>query len=311
MNAPHLHLILNHVPTVGTAIALGLLVLSLLRRNQELTRVSLEVFCVITLVTLPAYLSGVATQLAIENLPDVSKAAITRHHDGALLAYVFLLATGASAWLGLWHFRRVSRPSGANVAIVLLLSVVTLTLMAGAATMGGEVRHPEILAQGVAPSVDTPAWITAASVAALVTDHTWLWPAAEVLHFVGLWLLFGVVLLVNLRMLGMMKAAPFSALHRLLPWAVLGLGINLVTGMLWVIGTPEMYMMNVSFFWKMGFLMLAGANLIYVTTFDEPWSVGAGDDAPLTSKAMAASAIVLWVCVMYFGRMLPFLGNSF
>ena len=124
--------------------------------------------------------------------------------------------------------------------------------------MGGEVRHPEILAQDVAPSVDTPAWITAASVAALVTDHTWLWPAAEVLHFVGLWLLFGVVLLVNLRMLGMMKAAPFSALHRLLPWAVLGLGINLVTGMLWVIGTPEMYMMNVSFFWKMGFLMLAG-----------------------------------------------------
>ena len=91
-------------------------------------------------------------------------------------------------------------------------------------------------------------------------------------------------------MLGMMKAAPFSALHRLLPWAVLGLGINLVTGMLWVIGTPEMYMMNVSFFWKMGFLMLAGANLIYVTTFDEPWSVGAGENAPLTSKAIAASS---------------------
>ncbi|HLG59308.1 MAG TPA: hypothetical protein VI485_28475 [Vicinamibacterales bacterium] len=311
MNAPHLHLILNHVPTIGTAIALGLLLLSLIRKNEELTRVSLELFCVITLVTLPAYLSGVATMLAIENLPDVSKAVMSRHHDGALLAYAFLLLTGGSSWFGLWQFRRVSHPSRMNVMIVVLLAIASLTLMAATATMGGEVRHPEMMVEGTPSSVDSPAWITAASVAALVTDHTWVWPAAEALHFIGLWLLFGIVLLVNLRMLGMMKAAPFSALHRLLPWAVLGLGINLVTGMMWVIATPEMYSTNVSFFWKMGFLMLAGANLIYVTTFDEPWSVGAGEDAPFMSKAMAASAIALWVGVMYFGRMLPFLGNSF
>jgi uncharacterized membrane protein len=311
MNAPHLHLILNHVPTIGTAIALALLLLSLLRKNEELTRVSLELFCVVTLLTLPAYLSGVATMLAIENLPEVSKAVMSRHHDGALLAYAFLLLTGASSWFGLWQFRRVSQPSRMNVMFVVLLAIVSLTLMAATATMGGEVRHPEMMVEGTPSSVDSPAWITAASVAALVTDHTWIWPAAEALHFIGLWLLFGIVLLVNLRMLGMMKAAPFSALHRLLPWAMLGLGVNLVTGMMWVIAAPEMYSTNVSFFWKMGFLMLAGGNLIYVTTFDEPWSVGAGEDAPFMSKAMAASAIVLWVGVMYFGRMLPFLGNSF
>ena len=46
MNAPHLHLILNHVPTIGSAIALGLLLLGLLRRQEALTRVSLEVFFV-------------------------------------------------------------------------------------------------------------------------------------------------------------------------------------------------------------------------------------------------------------------------
>ena len=63
MNAPHLHLILNHVPTIGTAIALGLLLLSLLRRQEPLRRVSLEVFYVLALLTLPAYLSGVATGL--------------------------------------------------------------------------------------------------------------------------------------------------------------------------------------------------------------------------------------------------------
>jgi hypothetical protein len=300
MNAPHLHLILNHVPTIGSAIAIGLLLLGLLRRQEALTRVSLEVFFVIALVTLPAYLSGVATGMELEKMPDVSVEAIQKHHDGALVAFVLMLLTGLASWLGLWQWRRVGRPSGINTGLVLVLSLLTLTTMAGTATMGGEIRHPEMMP-----------WIHAASVQSLVTDNTWIWPSLEALHFIGLWLLFGVVLLVNLRMLGMMKAVPFSALHRLLPWAVLGLGINVLTGMMWIIATPEQYMTNVSFFWKIGFLLLAGLNLLYVTAFDEPWQVGANEDASLGNKAIAFSAIASWVCVMYFGRMLPFLGNAF
>jgi hypothetical protein len=310
MNAPHFHLILNHVPTVGTAIALGLLLLSLLRRQEALRRVSLEVFYVLALLTLPAYLSGVATGLQLENLPDVSVEAIHKHHDGAVVAFAFMLMTGLASWLGLWQWRRTSRPSGLNTGIVLVLALLTLTTMAGTATMGGEIRHPEMMVEGAQPTAG-PTWITAAYLQSLVTDHTWLWPSFEALHFIGLWLLFGVVLLVNLRMLGMMKAASFSSLHRLLPWAVLGLGINVVTGMMWVIATPEQYMTNVSFFWKMGFLLLAGINLLYVTAFDEPWQVGAGEEASWGNKAIAFSAIASWVCVMYFGRMLPFLGNAF
>jgi len=68
---------------------------------------------------------------------------------------------------------------------------------------------------------------------------------------------------------------------------------------------------NFAFYWKIGLLVLAGFNLLYLTVFDGPWSVGAGVKAPVRVKAMAASAIVLWAGVMYFGRMLPFLGDSF
>jgi hypothetical protein len=170
MNAPHLHLILNHVPTIGSAIALGLLLLGLLRRQEALTRVSLEVFYVIALVTLPAYLSGVA---------------ITKHHDGALVAFALMLLTGLTSWLGLWRWRRAGHPSGLNIGIVLVLSLLTLTTMAGTATMGGEIRHPEMTAEGAAPTAG-PTWIHAASIQALVTDHTWIWPSLEALHFIGL-----------------------------------------------------------------------------------------------------------------------------
>jgi uncharacterized membrane protein len=315
MNMPHLHLLLNHFPTVGMTIAVALLVLSFIRRNEGMRRAAYEVFCVIALLTLPAYLSGVGTEIRIVEMEGVSKLLIDRHHDAALMASIFMVLTGAVAWLALWQSRRLSRPSGPMQASVMVLAVITMALMARAATMGGEIRHPEILADPqvaaeVTEALVDPAPLSAAWVAGLVTGRVWLWPASEALHFIGLCLLFGVVLLVNLRMLGVMKGASYSALHRLLPWAVLGLVVNVITGMLFVIGAPGQYMDNTSFYWKIGLLMLAGANLLYLTAFDEPWEVGPNDNPPFTAKAMAASSIVLWVGVMYYGRMLPFIGNA-
>ena len=183
--------------------------------------------------------------------------------------------------------------------------------MARTGTAGGEIRHPEILHRPRAVQAAVPAWLTAADVAQFVSGQTWAWPAAEALHFIGLWLLFGIVLMVNLRLIGLMKGIPFAAVHRLLPWAALGLGVNAITGMGFVIAAPGQYVENISFFWKIGLLLLAGLNLLYVTIFDGPWKIGAGQDAPLIQKAMAAVTIALWVGVMYYGRMLPFLGNAF
>ena len=66
MNNAHLHLLLNHVPTVGTVIAFGLLLMSFLRKNDGMKRIALELFFVIAIVTLPAYLSGVGTQVMLQ-----------------------------------------------------------------------------------------------------------------------------------------------------------------------------------------------------------------------------------------------------
>jgi hypothetical protein len=310
MNLPHLHLILNHVPTVGTAAAVGLLWLGRLRKQDALTRAGLEAFCMVALLTLPAYLSGVATQGLIKELPGVSADALERHHSAAIPASFVMVVTGLVAWLGLWRARRAKGIAPrAYVATSIVLALLTLALMGNAASIGGEIRHPEIVAAGATPT-PAPA-MSAVGVAAFVNDRTWLWPSLEALHFIGLWLLFGIVLLVNARLLGLMKQAPFSAFHRLLPWAVLGLFVNAITGMLFFIALPAQYTENISFYWKIGLLLLAGAQLLYVTTCDEPWHIKAGQGGPLRAKALAASAIGLWIGVMYFGRMLPFIGNAF
>ena len=300
---------MNHVPTVGTVIGLGLFLLAFVRRSDHLLHASLELFFLIALASLPVYVTGLAAQEAIAGRPDVSAAAIAAHHDGALLAFTFVEITGFVAWLALWQFRRLARPAGWTSPAILLLAVVTLVLMAGAASVGGEIRHPEVRMD---ESVVAPAgWITAESVHDFVTTSPWVWPAAETLHFIGLSLLFGVLFVVNLRLLGGLRTVSFASLHRLLPWAMLGFAVNLVTGMLFLVASPDQYVTSYPFYWKLACLMVAGADLLYLTVFDRLWALKAGEDAAPLDKAVAAAAIGAWVGVLYWGRMLPFIGDAF
>ncbi|MCE2558991.1 MAG: hypothetical protein J4F98_10360, partial [Acidobacteria bacterium] len=48
--------------------------------------------------------------------------------------------------------------------------------------------------------------------------HTsWGWPTVESLHFFGLSLLIGTIGLWDLRLLGVARAIPMAALHKLVP----------------------------------------------------------------------------------------------
>jgi hypothetical protein len=124
-------------------------------------------------------------------------------------------------------------------------------------------------------------------------------------------LLFGVLLVINLRMLGVMTNVSFAAVHRLLPWGILGFAVNAVTGMFFFIAAPTQYTENAAFHWKIVFMMLAGANFLYLTVADGAWALKPEDRPSLTVKAVAAASMFLWAAVMYCGRMLPFLGNAF
>jgi hypothetical protein len=315
MNLAHVHLLVNHFPIIGTIIGLVLFVGALIGKSEDLKRASLVVFLGIALIAIPTYLSGNAAQDAIKDLPGVSAAVIKAHQDAALLAYVFMEITGAVAWFGLWQFRRSSSIGRGTLTVVLLFSMLTAGLMTNAGNLGGLIRHPEILAGPVAPTdaqiVHPTLRLDAAAIGGVIIGVRWVWPTLQTLHFMGLTLLMGVVFLVDLRMLGVARNVSFATLHRLLPWGMLGFGLNLTTGMCYFLGQPHQYIHNMSFYWKIALITCAGMNAVYFTVFDEPWALGAGDSAPLMSKVIAVSAVALWVGVMFFGLMLPFLGNAF
>ncbi len=316
MNLAHVHLLLNHWPIIGTIFGLGLLLVSLAGKSADLKRASLVVFVLIALFSMPVYVSGNGAEEMIDNVEGVSKATMETHRDAAFVAFVFMQITGLFAWLGLWQYRRTSRQAQWNVLAVLLFSLITVGLMTRTGNTGGEIRHPEIapvqeavtnwadIAEAAKPGIS-------ASVGLYVIGNKWRWAMTEDFHFLGMGLLFGVVLLLDLRMLGLMKSISFASLHRLLPWAILGFTVNLITGMWFFFSGPELYTRNFAFYWKIGLLVLVGINVLYLTVADRAWAVGPGDDAPLRVKFIAGSTILLTAGVAFFGRMLPFLGVEF
>ena len=143
---------------------------------------------------------------------------------------------------------------------------------------------------------------------------SWLWAACESLHFMGMALLIGAIGLLDARMLGLFKGLPIGALERLVPWGVLGFVINLVTGFVFFAGAPSQYTNNIAFGLKMLFVLLAGVNvsLFYFTGLSRRVDrLGAGEDAPMAAKLIAGASLFLWFGVLYWGRMLPFIGNAF
>jgi hypothetical protein len=157
-------------------------------------------------------------------------------------------------------------------------------------------------------------WLASTRLSGFVTGHSWVWPACETLHFMGLALLIGNVGLLDLRLLGVAKQLPPAPLSRFVRWAVLGFVINLLTGIMFFAGNPFQYINNVAFGWKIAFIVLAGVNvlLFYATgVFRKVEALRAGDEAPASAKIIAATSLFLWVAVMYMGRMLPYIGNSF
>jgi hypothetical protein len=154
-------------------------------------------------------------------------------------------------------------------------------------------------------------WLQTTGLHFFVVNNSWVWPACETLHFIGLAMLVGTVWIMDLRMLGVAKGLPLSPIHRLIRWGIAGFIINLITGVMFFVGTPYQYIGNVGFYLKMLCISLAGVNVLvfYLTVYHRVDGLEPGEDAPLAAKLIAVFSLTLWLGVMSFGRLLPYFGS--
>ena len=144
MSWGHLHLLLNHVPVIGTLLGLLLLLVAFVRKSEELKKVTLVLFVLIALVTVPVYLTGEPAEEMVENIPGISKAMIDRHENAAFFTLIAVEVTGIIALAGLLVFRTKKGLGNLLALVTLAFSMVSGGLLAWTSNLGGQVRHTEI-----------------------------------------------------------------------------------------------------------------------------------------------------------------------
>ena len=134
-----------------------------------------------------------------------------------------------------------------------------------------------------------------------------------IFHFIGLCLLLGAMLVIDLRLLGVGKRMPIGAALSLLPIAIIGFTVNLLTGIMFFCFDPFGYWGNPAFKLKMLLILLAGLNaLIFTFGSHRKLAAAVADyDAGAAIKWSAAASLTLWFAVILFGRLIvAFQGSS-
>jgi uncharacterized membrane protein len=139
----HMHLVLNHVPVIGTVIALGLLAWAVLDRDERVGRASLGLLAVLAALAVVAFLTGEPAEEAVEGVAGISEAVVERHEEAALRATIALGVVGALSLAALLLRRGRSLSRGVMLG-VLALGLVPAGAMTHAAYLGGQIRHSEI-----------------------------------------------------------------------------------------------------------------------------------------------------------------------
>ena len=147
MSAAHVHLLLNHIPILGSIFGLLVLCYGMLGKSDEIKKTSLGVFVITALVTIPVYLTGDGAAQIVSNLPGVSTAIIQQHDQAATITMVAIEILGAVSLLSLWLWRRSRRELRNWMTLgVLILAMINSGLGGWTGAIGGQIRHTEVRA---------------------------------------------------------------------------------------------------------------------------------------------------------------------
>ncbi len=144
MNGAHIHLLLNHVPVLGTFFALLLLFYGLLVKSDSVKKAALLMMIVTTLIGIPAYLSGEDAEDILRPVSGVNKEAIEVHEEMAETAFWIMLLSGITALITILYTGKSKVISTPLIGLNLILITVVFIMMARTGYSGGEIRHNEI-----------------------------------------------------------------------------------------------------------------------------------------------------------------------
>ena len=141
-------------------------------------------------------------------------------------------------------------------------------------------------------------------------ESQYVWSLFEVAHVVSMCLFAGLIIMMDLRLLGVGNMqSPFSQLQkRLFPWQMLGMALSAITGSVLVFGDPMRFYANIFFWLKMLMMVIAGVNAMafHYITYNSVVRWDTRSTTPFGARLSGALSILLWAVVIVSGRLIPY-----
>jgi hypothetical protein len=138
----------------------------------------------------------------------------------------------------------------------------------------------------------------------------WLFPIVETLHVISLAMVFGSIVMVDLRLMG--KTSRDSAVSKLsrevLPYTWGAFICAIVTGSLLFVSKAHVYFYNLQFQLKFLCVFLAGVNMavFHFGTYRHVLEWDERLPPPRAARLAGGLSIALWIGVICFGRWIGF-----
>lgn len=152
------------------------------------------------------------------------------------------------------------------------------------------------------------AWIEGTRIAAALQRSGNLYMLVNTAHILGIGLLLGAIIPLDLRLIGFFRATPRAVIVPFLNRvAATGLALAVLTGLaLWSV-RPDEYVANAAFRAKAALLCLAALN-IAAQHYAGGWPRVRAGRAPFrATRVRAALSLCLWLSVLLAGRWIGFL----
>ena len=145
MTGAHLHLLLNHIPLLGTFFGLILLFIGLTKKSKTLQKAGLATFFVVALVTIPTFLTGESAEHATEHIAGFSHDVAHEHEELGEIGWIFAIVLGVLSGL-FWFLLTKNRHIDYKKALwsILIISIASFIIMVLIGAHGGEIRRPEL-----------------------------------------------------------------------------------------------------------------------------------------------------------------------
>ena len=148
-------------------------------------------------------------------------------------------------------------------------------------------------------------WLMASDVALYIGANAWAQQALETVHMLAFSAMIGAIAVADLRLLGRGRSLPPDAWWPLVNWIAWAAMLALtVSGVLMFLPRAEPIALRTAFQIKMGLLVLALANLVYVQQRTRQLALvgGGGVQVPIALQAMAAASLLLWAATIITAR---------